>query len=131
MNRLSFALCLALNCVIFFGGGAFAQDMPPGEFDAVQFVTGLEGTSGGTVGPDGALYVAESATGRISRIDPQTGEVTTFASGLPATLVDVGIGGVVDVAFIDETAYALVTLVVQNVVDEDMVVIFGRHGINR
>ena len=50
----------------FFGGGAFAQEMPPGEFDAVQFVTGLEGTSGGTVGPDGALYVAESATGRIS-----------------------------------------------------------------
>ena len=39
--------------------------------------------SGSTVGPDGALYVTEGAAGRVSRVDPQTGDITTFASGLP------------------------------------------------
>lgn len=76
---------------------------------SAQLVTGLEGASGSTVGPDKALYVTEGAAGRISRVDPVTGEVTTFASGLPASII--GIGGAVDVAFIGNTAYALVTLV--------------------
>lgn len=74
-----------------------------------MLVSGLEGASGSTIGPDGALYVAEGAAGRISRVDPQTGAITTFASGLPLALIP--IGGVVDVAFIDQTAYALVTMV--------------------
>jgi hypothetical protein len=76
---------------------------------ATRLVTGLEGASGSTIGPDGALYVTEGALGRISRVDPQTGEVTTFASGLPRAII--GIGGAIDVAFIDNIAYALVTLV--------------------
>lgn len=76
---------------------------------SAQLVTGLEGASGSTVGPDKALYVTEGAAGRISRVDPVTGEVSTFASGLPASII--GIGGAVDVAFIGNTAYALVTLV--------------------
>src|SRR6266550_476692 len=71
--------------------------------------TGLESAKGSTVGPDGALYVTEGAVGRISRVDPLTGEVTTFASGLPRAII--GIGGAIDVAFIDNIAYALVTLV--------------------
>src|SRR6476659_143838 len=50
---------------------------------ATLLVTGLQGASGSTIGPDGALYVTEGAVGRISRVDPQTGELTTFASGLP------------------------------------------------
>ena len=50
---------------------------------ATQFVTGLQGGSGSTIGPGGALFVTESAVGTISRIDPRTGDVTTFASGLP------------------------------------------------
>ena len=76
---------------------------------AQAIVTGLEGASGSSIGPDGALYVTEGAAGRISRIDLETEEVTTFASGLPAALI--GIGGAVDVDFIGGTAYALVTLV--------------------
>jgi hypothetical protein len=58
----------------------------------------------------GALYVTEGALGRILRVDPQTAEVTTFASGLPPAVIP-GLGGVIDVAFIGSTAYALVTLV--------------------
>src|SRR6266513_453102 len=76
--------------------------------------TGSESAKGSTVGPDGALYVTEGVAGRISRVDPQTGEVTTFASGLPPAIISIGgafIGGAIDVAFIDNIAYALVTLV--------------------
>src|SRR6266508_2437404 len=76
--------------------------------------TGVESAKGSTVGPDGALYVTEGAAGRISRVDPHTGEVTTFASGLPTAIISIGgafIGGAIDVAFIDNIAYALVTLV--------------------
>jgi hypothetical protein len=87
-----------------------ASAAPPCEGPtATRLVTGLEGASGSTIGPDGALYVTEGALGRISRVDPQTGEITTFASGLPTAII--GIGGAIDVAFIDNIAYALVTLV--------------------
>src|SRR5207248_2211604 len=65
---------------------------------ATLLATGLEGGSGSTVGPDGALYVTETAAGRISRVDPETGEVTTFASGLPKQIAAVGLGGAMDVA---------------------------------
>jgi hypothetical protein len=76
---------------------------------AVQLASGLEGTIGSTIGPDGALYVPESVTGTITRIDPRTGEATTFADGLPIRLGD--LGGAMDVAFVGHTAYVLVTLV--------------------
>ncbi len=72
-------------------------------------VSGLSGSSGSTIGPGGALYVTEGAVGKISSIDPKTGNITTFASGFPPSLI--GIGGVYDVAFLGGTAYALVTLV--------------------
>ncbi|MGD8496619.1 MAG: ScyD/ScyE family protein [Gemmatimonadales bacterium] len=72
-------------------------------------VSGLEGGSGSTVGPNGQIYVTEGAAGRITRVDPATGHTSTFASGLPKSIV--GIGGAVDVAFIGRTAYVLVTLV--------------------
>ena len=72
-------------------------------------MSGLEGGSGSTVGPDGALYVAENTAGRIARVDPDTGEVTAFASGLPKKLIHTG--GIMDIAFIDDTAYALVSVV--------------------
>jgi sugar lactone lactonase YvrE len=93
-------------------------------------VTGLEGSSGSTIGPDGALYVTEGAAGRISRVDPETGDVTTFASGLPRTIVDVGIGGAIDVAFIGNTAYVLVTLVGTDVGGNDTVGIYRVDGPN-
>lgn len=66
--------------------------------------TGLSGGWGSTVGPDGALYVAEPAVGEVSRIDPGTGATTTFASGLPIAPN----GGPHDIAFVHGTAYVLV-----------------------
>lgn len=74
-----------------------------------RLVTGLQGAQGSAVGPGGALFVTEPATGRVVRVDPKTGAVTTFASGLPTPIFP--LGGVMDVAFIGPAAYALVTLV--------------------
>src|SRR5882724_4972582 len=88
--------------------------------------TGLESAKGSTVGPDGALYVTEGAVGRISRVDPLTGEVTTFASGLPRAII--GIGGAIDVAFIDNIAYVLVTLVGSQFGTSDVVGIYRVDG---
>jgi hypothetical protein len=106
-----------------FAAGA----VPPSEGpNPTQLLTGLEGGSGSTVGPGGALYVTEGAAGRISRVDPKTGDITTFASGLPKSIV--GIGGVIDVAFIGETAYALVTLVGSDVGGTDIVGIYRVDG---
>jgi sugar lactone lactonase YvrE len=67
--------------------------------------------SGSALGPDGALYVTDGKAGRVLRVDPDTGATTTFASGLPPSIPDVGIGGAMDVAFVRHTAYVLVTLV--------------------
>lgn len=78
---------------------------------AVRLASGLEGALGSTIGPDGALYVVEAIPGRISRVDPRSGAITTFASGLPKRVMPLTEGGVMDVAFIGRTAYALVSLV--------------------
>ena len=77
--------------------------------------TGLMGTIGGTIGPDGALYVPQGALGTVSRIDPWTGRRTTFVSGLPPAIAGVGIGGPMDIAFVGNTAYVLVSLVSSDV----------------
>lgn len=74
-------------------------------------VTGLAGSLGSTIGPAGDLFVPDPVAGSILRIDPKTGNYTTFASGLPQMIPEVGLGGITDVAFIGGTAYALVTLV--------------------
>lgn len=91
-------------------------------------VSGLAGASGSTVGPDGALYVTEGATGSITRVHPRSGATTTFASGLPPSLI--GIGGAIDVVFVGRTAYVLVTLVGPDVGGNSVVGIYrvdGRH----
>ena len=67
--------------------------------------------SGSAIGSDKALYVTDGPSGRVLRVDPKTGVTTTHASGLPPTIPDVGIGGAIDVAFVGDTAYVLVTLV--------------------
>ena len=85
-------------------------------------VSGLDSGSGSTVGPGGALYVTEGFAGRVSRVDPTTGAVTTYATGLPESIV--GIGGAMDIAFIGSTAYVLVTLVGPDVGGSDVVGIY-------
>ncbi len=92
-------------------------------------VSGLEGAVGSTVGPDGALYVAEGVAGRISRVDPRTGRRTTFASGLPRRIV--GTGGAMDVAFVRHRAYVLVTLVGPDVGGTGVDGIYRVDGPNR
>lgn len=75
------------------------------------FAGGFTELQGSAIGPGGALYVTAPLAGEIWRIDPTTGARTLFASGLPARPNDeffIG-SGVVDVAFIGSTAYALVT----------------------
>ena len=89
---------------------------------ATRLASGLQGPTGSTIGPGDDLYVAEGPAGRISRVDPKTGRVTTFASGLPRAIV--GLGGPMDVAFIGDTAYVLVTLVGADVGGNDVVGIY-------
>jgi streptogramin lyase len=73
--------------IIFGSSMGAAAIKPPGEPTVSLLVAGLQGGSGSTIGPDGALYVTEGAIGRISRVDPQTGDVTTFAEGLPPWVI--------------------------------------------
>jgi hypothetical protein len=99
---------------------------PPGEPNATLLVTGLEELQGSAVGPGGALFVTAPLTGSIWRVDPKTGAVTLFASGLPARFpgLDFIGSGVVDVAFIGGTAYALVTGVAPDLFGHDVVGIY-------
>ncbi|MGR0318592.1 ScyD/ScyE family protein [Agromyces sp. ZXT2-3] len=88
---------------------ATANASPPGgaEPEVELLADGLTGPIGSTIGPDGALYVADRAGGEVVRIDTATGAVSPFTTGLPVT----GPGGVFDVAFVGETAYALISVV--------------------
>jgi hypothetical protein len=97
-----------------------------GDPTAHRLVTGLQGGSGSTVGPDGALYVTEGVAGRVTRVDPRTGATTTYASGLPRRIV--GTGGPMDIAFLGRTAYVLVTLVGPDVGGSDVVGIYRVDG---
>src|SRR5262245_9681733 len=76
-----------------------------------QLLTGLEELQGSTVGPGSDLYVTAPLTGSIWRVDRKSGKTSLFASGLPARIPDPYFqgSGVVDVAFLGGTAYALVT----------------------
>ena len=101
----------------------------PGPTSGEAITTGLLSPRGLKIGPDGMLYVAEAGTGgstsitvdgaehlvggsgRISKIDPETGERTTVADGLhsdfsTATMDSVGPA---DVAFIGDQLYYLQT----------------------
>jgi hypothetical protein len=106
---IGIALMLAAALIAMITPSAASATPPCEGPTATRLVTGLQGATGSTIGPDGALYVTEGAVGRISRVDPQTGERTTFASGLPRAII--GIGGAIDVAFIDNIGYVVVTLV--------------------
>jgi len=128
MGSVRKVLLLAAVLIVMITAPAASASPACGEPTAAVLVTGLEGASGSTIGPGGALYVTEGAAGRISRVDPKTGGITTFASGLPTAIV--GIGGAIDVAFIGSTAYVLVTLVSSDVGGTDVVGIYRVDGPN-
>lgn len=110
MNRKSLMICLVLCLLAILGTSqVVAGKTPSAEPSAHLLASGLQGASGSAVGPDGALYVTEGAAGRVSRVDPQTGEFTTFAEGLPPAILP--IGGANDLVFLDGTAYVLVTMI--------------------
>ena len=97
-----------------------------GNVTASRLVTGLQGGMGSTIGPDGALYVTETAAGKITRVEPKTGATTTYASGLPKSII--GLGGAMDIAFLGHTAYVLVTLVGPDVGGNDVDGIYRVDG---
>jgi sugar lactone lactonase YvrE len=96
----------------------------PGEPELLA--SGLDGGSGSTVGPDGALYVTEGVAGRLTRIDPKTGDTSVVADCLPPRVAPVG--GAIDVAFLHGTAYVLVTLVSPEVGGSDVAGIYRIDG---
>ena len=106
-SRNLLLICLAaVACSVLLHGSPavspVAVNRPPSSESSPQLLAGgFQGLAGSTVGPDGALYVTEPATGRILRVNPRTGSTTTFASGLPPSVI--GLGGVMDVAFIGRT----------------------------
>jgi hypothetical protein len=122
--RLAFAAALVLVSTVAAGTASARLDRSTPA--PVQLVSGLAGGAGSTVGPDHALYVTEPLAGRVSRIDPRSRAVTTFASGLPASII--GLGGAMDVAFIGKTAYVLVTLVGPDVGGSDVDGIYRIDG---
>jgi hypothetical protein len=129
MNRSRLWLTLLISLVLVLVSSIAVTGIAPfGEPSLTLLASGLEGSTGmgSSIGPGGALYVTEGTAGRISRIDPKTGEVTVFASGLPQAVIP--LGGVTDVAFIGDTAYAMVTLVGQDVGGGETVGIYRVDG---
>jgi hypothetical protein len=129
-RRAGWLLLLALGLLALVAPTAGATPRT-GDATAHRLVAGLQGGSGSTIGPDRALYVTESAAGRITRVDPRTGATTTYASGLPTLIPAVGFGGPVDLAFLGRTAYVLVTLVGPDVGGSDVVGIYRVDGPDR
>ncbi len=128
--RLLLVPLVILAAGIAFGGATvLAQDGGPPPTSGKVLASGLLGTQGATIGPDGALYVVEGGTGgskkvttpdgdgffgltgRISRIDPVTGGRTSAATGLPSgAQTEGGQGsGPADVVFLNGTIYYLMT----------------------
>ena len=87
--------------------------------------------TGSTIGPGGALYVTDGSAGSVLRIDRRTGEVTTYATGLPTKAFATDIGGPVDVVFVGRTAYVLVTLVSGEIFGEPFGDANDKNGIYR
>ena len=98
----------------------------PAREPVVSTLADLASGSGSTVGPDRALYVTEATAGKVLRVDPVSGHVRTFATGLPRRIV--GTGGAMDIDFIRGTAYVLVTLVSSDVGGSDVVGIYRVDG---
>ena len=116
MHRtLKLAATIALAAIIVTPGVTVAEENPRDRIKVTELATVVDGpctddncSLGSTVGPDGALYVTDHTAGRVQRVDPRDGTVTTFADGLPQTIPGVAGGGVADVAFRGRTAFVLV-----------------------
>ncbi len=127
LGRFIIGVC-ALGAALGIGSASAQDGGPPPPTSGELLVSDLQSAQGSTVGPDGALYVGEAgtgegtafetpegevfpgSTGRISRIDPETGVRNTIADGLPS----VGFGdgsatGIVDVAYMGDDLYFLTT----------------------
>lgn len=131
MNKKHFVVGLVLSLVLLLGTSVAAfGKQPSGEPNVEMIYDELAGFTGAgsTIGPGGALFVTEGEAGRILRIDPKTDEVSVYASGLPMGSLGIGIGGPMDVAFIGGTAYALVTLVGEDVGGDSTVGIYRIDG---
>ena len=119
------ALCASLLSVLVVALPAAAQ---PGPSAGRLIAGGLLNPRGIVVGPDGMLYVAEAGeggdatvvvegqtfnvghTGRISKIDPATGQRTTVADALPSNShPEFGTTGPTDVAFLGLQLYYVQT----------------------
>jgi hypothetical protein len=124
-RTLTFAALVALLALPFTTAPAAAGH----HSDPVLVVSGIQGASGSTIGPDGAIYVTEAQTGSVLRVNQRTGAVSTYATGLPLRVI--GLGGAIDVAFIGRTAYVLVTLVSADVGGSDVSGIYRIDGRNR
>ncbi len=96
-------------------GNASSGSTAPEVTTLATFGNGL--AAGSTIGPDGALYVTDPNAGSVLRVDTRTGEVSTFAGGLPPQVL--GVGGAMDVAFLEGTAYVLATMVGGDIVGGD------------
>lgn len=116
MKRTSIATAAALTSLAASPAVyATPERAAPDVTTVATFGTGL--ASGSAIGPDGALYVTDPNAGSLLRVDVESGDVSTIAEGLaPQTL---GVGGAMDVAFIDTTAYVLVTMVGGDIVGGD------------
>jgi len=107
-SRFNLTLTICLAAALGFVAPVKAENERRGPPIVTHLVSGLGPLFGTTVGPDGMLYVCELTTGSILEVDPETGDVSTFATGLPT---NTGIGGPYDVTFVGNTAYVLETLV--------------------
>jgi streptogramin lyase len=101
-RRSGWLVLLLLGLLALVAPSAATAAPRHGHASAHLLVTGLQGGAGSTIGPDRALYVTETAAGRVTRVDPKTGATTTYASGLPKSII--GLGGAMDVAFLGRTA---------------------------
>ena len=119
------AIVLALGAALALAAAAHAA--PTGQAPVTTLADVGHG-SGSTIGPDGALYVTQGVAGEVLRIDRSSGQVTTYVTGLPRMIQEIGIGGPIDVAFLGRTAYVLVTLVESNLGGDETVGIYRVDG---
>lgn len=126
---LAVGLGLLVAILLLSSQSAFAGGKPKKEITITPIASGLSVfLLGSTVGPDGALYIPDGNEGTIWRVEPDTGAVSLFASGLPKAVWRGDQGGPNDVAFVGNTAYAMVTLVASDIGGSDIVGIYRIDG---